>query len=247
MTSQQPAFIVICLTIAAGTALSAQSLDWFQNKDHNFRNRWEGLVGMNQGSPAWELRSFLGNIEPYPMDANVDLRVRYYVHDSTEAFIKARAIKGTPHYFMEPKPDALKRSPGWRDFPGWATKDVLIPKKITSGDLGILIRLGEDSDAVNLFAPGIIYYSDPPKPVKTYRFDFFTVRGLAPFSFDVIGAGYKRTYKNLQGTADRSTVPIEFAAPEIPEGWTRVVLNPRYESSGDTLGLEWKFYNKRLP
>jgi len=247
MANRRQAFIVVCLTVTAATLLSAQSTEWFQNKDHNFQNRWEGLVGQNQGSPAWELRSFLGSVEPYPMGSNVQLRIKYYVPDSTDAFVKAQAIKPGPHYFMEPMPGALTKNPGWRCFFPWPTKDVLLPKKIASDNLGILIRLGVDSDAVNLFAPGIIYYSDPPKPVKTFRFDFFTVRGLAPFSFDVIAAGYKRTYKNQQGTGDRSTVPIEFAAPEIPEGWTRVVLNPKYEGSDDTLSLEWKFYNKRLP
>ena len=120
MTRQRQVFLVACLTTAA---LCAQSLDWFQNKDHNFGNRWEGLFGQNQGSPAWELRSFLGYVEPYPMDSSVDLRVKYYVQDSTEAFIKAQSIKGTPNYLMIPKPDVLKRNPGWRDFGAWPTKD----------------------------------------------------------------------------------------------------------------------------
>jgi hypothetical protein len=181
------------------------------------------------------------------MELSVDLRIKYYVPDRAEAFIKAQVIKGTLHYLMEPKPDALRKSPGWRDFGAWPTKDVLLPQRIASGDLGVLIRLGEDSEAVNLFAPGIIYHSGPPKPVRAYRFDLFTARGLAPFSFDVIGARYKRTYKNQQRVGDRSTVRIEFDAPEIPEGWTRIVLSPRYEGSDDTLDLEWTFYNKRLP
>ena len=246
MVRQGQVVIVFCLTIAAGTALCAQSLDWYQSKDHNFSNRWEGLFGQNQGSPAWELRSFLGNVEPYPMDSNVDLRITYFVQDLTEAFIKAQVIKGTPHYLMQPKPDALKKSPGWRDFGPWPTKDVLLPKKIGSGDLGVLIRLGADSDAVNLFAPGIVYHSGPPKPVQTYRFDFFTVGALRPFSFDVLGSGgYKRTYKNQQGRGAYSTVRIMFDAPEIPEGWTRVVLTPKYEGSEGTLSLDWKFYNCR--
>jgi hypothetical protein len=223
------------------------TLDWFQSKEHNFGNRWEGLFGQNQGSPAWELRSFVASVEPYPMDSSVDLRIRYYVQDSTEAFIRAQSIKATLNYLMEPKPDALKTNPGWRDFGGWPTKDVLIPKRISSGDLGMLIRLGADSNAVNLFAPGIIYHSGSLKSLQTYRFDFFTVRGLAPFSFDVIGTGYRRTYENQQGTGDRSTVPIVFDASKIPEGWTRVILSPNYEGSNEKLDLEWKFYNKRLP
>jgi hypothetical protein len=39
---------VACLTIAVATTLCAQSLDWFQSKDHDFGNRWEGLFGQNQ-------------------------------------------------------------------------------------------------------------------------------------------------------------------------------------------------------
>lgn len=236
------------LVIAIATALCGQSIDWFQDTHHDFGNRWEGLFGENQGSPAWELRSFLASVEPYSMRSNVDLRIKYYVPDSTEAFIRAQVIHRTRSYLMEPKPNALKNNRGWRDFIGWSTKDILIPKRIASTDLGVLIRLGADSEAVNQFAPAIVYYSATPEPIKTYRFDLFTAKALKDFSFDVFGAtGYHRTYKNQPGTGDRGTLSITLQAPEIPEGWTRVVLSPRYESSGEALNLEWKFYNERLP
>lgn len=242
LSSLRVAFILV----AAGTVVPAQPLEeWFQNKDHNFRNRWEGLFGQNQGSPAWEVRSFLASVESYPMNSSVDLRVAYYVPDSTEAFLKAQTIKGDPSYFMEPKPEALKKQAGWRDFGGWPTGDVLIKQQISGRDLGMLIRLGADSDAVNVFAPATVYHSSRPKTVQTYRFDLFSVRALATFSFDVVGSGYKRTYKDHPGTGAVSTVPIEFYAPEIPEGWTKVVLSPKYQGSDKGLNLEWKFYNKR--
>lgn len=74
------------IAISAMLPISAQSDDWYQNHDHIFNNRWEGLFGEDQGSPEWELRSFVGNVEPYPMGKNVDLTVAYYVPDLTKAF-----------------------------------------------------------------------------------------------------------------------------------------------------------------
>jgi hypothetical protein len=248
MTRKWQGLFAGCLTIAVTATLCGQSDDWFQSKEHDFGNRWEGLFGQNQGSPAWELRSFLGNVESYSLDSSVNLRIKYYVPDSTEAFIKAQVINRTRPYLMQPKPGAMGKSAGWRDFGGWATKDVLMPKRIASRDLGVLVRLGADSEAVNTFAPALVYYSAAPKPIKSYRFDFFTARALKKFSFQVLGAkGYRRTYKDQPGTGDRGTMPIVFDAADVPVGWTRVLLSPEYESSGERLNLEWKFYNERLP
>jgi hypothetical protein len=247
MTRKWRSFFGGCLTIAVTAALWAQSDDWFPS--HDLGNRWEGLFGENQGSPAWELRSFVASVEPYLMDANANanLKIKYYVPGETEAFIKAQVIDRTRSYLMEPKPGALGNNKGWRDFAGWPTKDVLLPKRIASKDLGVLIRLGADSEAVNTFAPAIVYYSAAPPSPKTYRFDFFTALALKKFTFDVYDAkGNRHTYKDQPGTGDRGTMAIAFDAPEIA-GWTRVVLSPQYENSGERLNLEWKFYNERLP
>jgi len=243
MTRKPGRLIVICLTaVASAVVLCAQSLDWYQH--HDFGNRWEGLFGENQGSPEWELRSFVASIESYPMDSNVYLTIKYYVPDFTKAFIRATTIIRTKSYLMEAKAQALHENRGWRFFRGWKTKDVLLQKNIPSGNLGVLIRLGADSEAVNLFAPAIVYFSPTPKPVTTYRFDLFTAVALKSFSFEVLGQnGYHHTYPHLEAGA-ASTVSIEFPAKEIPPGFTRVVLSPELQAStsGQKLHLEWQFY-----
>jgi len=237
-------FLAISALTLGATAIFAQSEEWYGN--HDLGNRYEGLFGENQGSPEWELRSFVASVEPYPMDRSADLTIRYYVPDSTKAFIKASVISRTPSYLMEPKEKKLSTDKGWRSFAGWSTKDVLLQKKIRSSDLGVLVRLGADSEAVHLFAPAIVYSSSPPKTLKTYRFDLFTAVALKDFTFDVIGNNYRRSYKHA-AAGDRTNVAIEFNATEIPEGPTRVVLRPEIESSGEKLPLDWRFYHKGLP
>ena len=242
-------FGVLTFQVVLAVALRGQSKEWFQDKNHDKKNRWEGLLGEDHSSPGWDLRSFLANVEPYPMDKSVDLTITYYVPDGVEAFVEAQAIRPTVDYLMQPKPAYLRNEAGWRKFAGWSTGDVLLPKRIASENLGLLIRLGGDSKAVNRLSPGMIYYSSTPKPVKTYRLDFFTMRGLAPFSFDVVGVGgYRRPYPNQPGTASRSTVSLEFDAVAIPEGRTRVILMAPFDDSPmDKLRLEIEFYNKRFP
>ena len=245
MTRIRRCLLVWAAAVAVAGLLTAQSPEWFQS--HDLGNRWEGYFGQDQGNPDWELRSFVGSVDSYPMNANANLKIRYYVADTTEAFIRAQVVDRTVSYVMKPKPRVLSKDPGWREFSGWSTKDVLLDKGIASKDLGVLIRLGADNEGINRFAPAVVYSSASPAPVKTYRFDFFTAQGLRPFSFDVFGAnGYHRVYSHLSRTPDRGTLHIEIDATDIPAGWTRVVLSPKYES-GDSLNQEWKFYNERLP
>ena len=48
---------------------------------------------------------------------------------------------------MKPKPDELKASAfSWKEFSAWPVRDVLRPAKIPPGNLGIVIRLGSDSE-----------------------------------------------------------------------------------------------------
>jgi hypothetical protein len=241
--------ILACLVATLGLAaiLHGQSASWFKDPAHDKTNRWEGLLGEDQDSPSWQFRSFVGDVEPYPLTSAVDLTISYYVPDATPAFVIAKEIDPLLQYLMRPKPMFLQAAAGWRQFTGWSTKDVLVPRQIPSTNLAVLIRVGADSAAVNRFAPAIVRYSTPlPASLKTYRLDFFTERAIAAFSFDVIGEkGYRKPYPNQRAVGDRSVVHLSFDAASIPEGRTRVLLNALYSNAPvQKLPIECEFYQK---
>jgi hypothetical protein len=226
--------LVICLSLAG------QSAEWLKN--HDKKNRYEGLVDQNQASLGWEVRSFTGYKEAYPMDSSTNLIVKYFVLTRDEASVQAQTINSTSYYLMKAKTQYLPATAGWRRFDEWPTGDVLIPNNINSCNLGLVISVGKGSYRL---APAIIYHSSEPGNIQSYSFDFFTMRSLGAFSFDVKGAkGYKRAYKHSLGTGDRSTVHLEFDAAMIPEGWTTLRVHAPYANSPiEKLNLEIEFYN----
>jgi hypothetical protein len=228
--------------------LYGQSPEWKQAKAHNKTNRWEGLLPEDQGGVDWELRSFLGDaVESYPGYSGVDLTLAWYVPDESKAFVKAQEIIPALYYVMEPKPEFLTNTRGWRYFGKWSTLDVLIQNKITSDRLGVLIKLGDASDGASRLAPGIVYYSNAPKRITTYDLDFVTMRALRKFNFEVLASGnYKRLYP-MDAQGDRSIVRLKFDATGLPEGPAKVVISAPHEKDKDKLDLQVDFYNKRLP
>ena len=179
------------------------------------------------------------------MNAPVDLTVSYYVPDATDAFIEGRDVNDVLHYLMQPKPDFLQKTQGWRSFRGWSTADVLIPKAIVSTNLGVLIRLGGDSAAVNRLAPAIVRYSGPPTATRKYRLDVFTAKAVGSFHFDVVDANNrKQAYGDQPAVGDRGVIHLAFDAP-MPEGRTRIVMTAPYaDSPYETLDMECVFFHK---
>lgn len=234
---------IVALTLSA--SLDGQSRSWLDNPRHDKGNRWEGLLGADHSSPSWEIRSFVGGIERYPMDASVDLSVWYYVPDETAAFVEAREVKPLLHYLMRPKPGFLPKTAGWRRFDGWSTGALLLPNMLSSDKLGILVRLGGTSAAINRLAPAIVRHTGPAVSLRSYSLDVFTMRGVGTFSFDVIDAkGVTRSYRNQPGVGDRGALRLAFDVPPV-EGRTRIVLTAPYvEQPSENLELECVFFNK---
>src|SRR6266478_7630228 len=105
--------LILCATAAL---LLAQSPNWKQDKRNDKGNRWEGLVGQDQAGDESELRSFTAFVDNYPLNRPAPLAIRYFVPDTAKAFVQAQEISDFWHYLMEPKPESLTTSPGWRSF-----------------------------------------------------------------------------------------------------------------------------------
>jgi hypothetical protein len=173
--------------------LVGQSQQW--KNEHEKDNRWEGLIGEEQGGLDWEIRSFLGDaVEKYPMNLNKDLTLKWYVPDAARAFVTGQEVNPALYYLMLPKPRFLNDTPGWRSFTNWRTVDVLLNNKIDSTQLGVLIRLGDDNVGNTRLAPGLIYFSKPPTKVQTYHLDIFTMRAIRAFRFEVRSENYHKFY-----------------------------------------------------
>ena len=233
----------VSIMFLASVSIFAQSDDW--RTEHDFGNRYEGILGENQGSPAVELRSFCASIEPYPTGVNTDLTIRYYVPDDTPAYIKAVLPGKKRSYVMTPKQNGLSTARGWRSFTGWKTADVLLRERINAGDLGVLIRVGEDSQAVNRFAAAVVYHSGIPTKITSYHFDVYVTLPLKDFSYVVIDvSGKRKTYQHT-GSVPRSLVTIGFDASALPDGPTRVVATFTDQSTGEEIPVDWRFYHRR--
>jgi hypothetical protein len=212
-------FFVFCATAAL---LLAQSPNWKQDKRNDKGNRWEGLVGQEQEGEEWQLRSFTAFVEKYPLDRSSSLAIRYFVPDAAQAFVQAQEISDFWHYLMEPKPQFLTNTPGWRHFEGWRT-DILVEKKIASDNLGLLVRLGDPGSGNSRLGAAIVGSGATPASISSYHLVFYTKNEVAKSQFTVKAKGYVKPFNQPAG-GPRGEVPLDFSASGIPEGNVSVIV-----------------------
>jgi hypothetical protein len=238
--SRRTPFVLCCATAAL---LFAQSPNWKQDKRNDKGNRWEGLVGQEQEGEEWQLRSFTAFVERYPLDRTANLAVRYFVPDTTKAFVQAQEISDFWHYLMEPKPAFLTNTPGWRHFEGWRT-DLLMENKIASENLGLLVRLGDPGSGNSRLAAAIVSSGSAPGPISSYHLVFYTKNEVAKGQFTVKAKGYQKPFAQPPG-GPRGEVPLDFAASGLPEGDVSVVVNAPFKGvpGTDAVRFQVDFYH----
>jgi hypothetical protein len=229
--------LILC---AAAAILLAQSPNWKQDRRNDKGNRWEGLVGQEQEGEEWQLRSFTAFVERYPLDRPSSLEIRYFVPDTAKAFVQAQEIGDFWHYLMEPKPQFLTNTPGWRHFDGWRT-DLLVEKKIASDNLGLMVRLGDPGSGNSRLAPAIVSGGSTPGPISSYHLVFYTKNEVAKSKFTVKAKGYQRPFDQPAG-GPRGEVPLDFSASGLPEGNVSVVVKAPLKGVPGTAAVEFQVY-----
>lgn len=225
--------------------LLAQSPEWKQDKRNDKGNRWEGLVGQEQAAEEWQLRSFTGVLEKYPLDRTTNLTIRYFVPDSAKAFVQAEEISDILHYLMEPKPQFLTNTPGWREFNGWQT-DLLMANKIASDNLGIMVRLGDPGSGNTRLSPAIVSSSAIRAPASAYHLVFYTRNEVAKGQFIVKAEGYQKAFDQPAG-GPRGEVPLDFSTSGLPEGNVSLVVKAPLKGVPGTAAVKFQvdFYHTR--
>ena len=132
---QRVSLLVIFGLLASAILVFAQADDkWKKQNDRG--NRYEGRIGVPVGNPPLELLSFVGSSPSLPVGAPPDvvLKIRFFLPDSSFAFISVRELEEEKQYWMEAKQTSWQRQT-WNEFTPWPIKDVLLREEIPLSNL----------------------------------------------------------------------------------------------------------------
>jgi hypothetical protein len=240
-------------TSAVGLALTftfasapAQMKDW--------GNRVEGTVDRPQAAPDYELLGFYAYRQPFSLNDDVNLRIRFYLPEDVPFFIKAREIKVDKQYEMVPHIEKITKNPGgWREFSGWPVSAVLKPNSIPADNLGVIIRLSSPGEDAQELRPAVLLASQPPQAIDEYLLYLTVRRQLKSLDYEINGAnGYSKSYQQEKDQKDRSiegqtVIPIRFTAGLLPPGPVSVHIHGPYANDLTTsLDITYRFYHEPL-
>lgn len=219
--------------------------DW-KTKATEFDNRYEGVVPMDVGSPDLELVSFVGHFEPF--ERKVQLRVSFYLPAPARAVVSAQELRDEVYYRMESKPQSW-RAPAWNRFEQWDTQSVVDPKHVSPANLGVLVRLDDQTES-GAVAPAFVYHTTLPRDVGAYRIVLRPGLTLAGAECAVYG-----TRPGVTDPVIKQTVPGDLARHEpffIPldlreqaAGRFRLVIKGFVKNRSQVVTREYTFFHMR--
>ncbi|MFQ5880903.1 MAG: hypothetical protein ACE5I9_00335 [Candidatus Methylomirabilales bacterium] len=231
------------IAMLAGNSL-ARTDKWRRQNDRG--NRYEGRIEIPVGRPDLELLSFIGFRESFNDD--VILKVRFFLPRDSEVFIQGRELREQKQYWMESKPAKWKAG-AWNEFGPWPTREVFSRDGTPWWNLGVVIRLREQTTNGGELVPAFVYHSALPLSVTKY-----TVY-LRPNST------LKKVTYSLSRIADNQRVEvkvsslfgekiagepfaIEFEVRELPEGPMSLNIQGAFKNRIGGPIREYKFYHK---
>lgn len=238
---------IVVITVLAADDILARTDKWRMQNDRG--NRYEGRIEIPVGRPDVELLSFVGFLEPF--NADVILRVRFFLPTTSEVFIRGRELREQKQYWMGSKP-AKWQAGAWNEFGPWPTSEVLSREGIPAWNLGVLIRLREDTANGGELAPAFVYHSPsgtvPPSVSKytVYLRPNATLKKVSYSLYRVVN-NQRVEVKALSFVGEKiagEPFPIEFEVRGLPEGPMRLHIQGAFKNRTGGPIREYGFYHK---
>ena len=204
----------------------------------------EGVISLPVSS-SLELVSFYASLENYKKNKGQDLSIELFAPEASYFLIKAEEKKKFSNYWMESKPDTLKK--GKNTFGPWSVDRILASKNVSPNNLGILARFQTD-DSKHLL-PIFIYHTTRPEKLTHYKASFRIGKTIYSGRYKI----YKGEYAGVlpDSAVQSGVVGINLAGAtfdiyikssnlENYEGW--VTVNLTLEPKGSSVKLPFRFY-----
>jgi len=207
---------LVLLALAGAVAAEEPGKRWKSRNDRG--NRYEGRIEIPVANPTIDVLSLVGSRESY--EKGDELTVRFFVPGEHDVVLQAREIEERVQYFMEAKGQdwAAKQ---WNEFGPWPTS-ILTREGIPAGNLGVLIRQGEDEEAVLL--PAFVYRSAAPETVARYTLLVRPGTALSELTYRVFSDDEELIGDRLADLEAGVAFSIKLETAELPEGRLRLEL-----------------------
>lgn len=234
---------ILLLVIAFKYLAFSQSHDRYEYKTRE--NRMEGRERKTVSAPGLELLSFLAYKEELgDPDKNVDLKIRFYLEESTSLYITAKELNIREFYKMRPLQTTWSK--GWQEFASWSTGEVLHPLGLSPNDLGIIGRI-QKTDRIGSckIAPLIIYYSKLPNHISQYTLHFIPKQDLKKVEYTLYKFGEKKPILSDRIMEIFGGVPfsITIDLSAQMEGDYQLVVDCRYKNRTGGPQRTYTFYH----
>ena len=167
--------LIGAIAVSAGGGGLAQNL---RSPTFDQGNRYEGLVGLpisGAPGPVLELISFTGSFPTFT--GAVDLQVRFFVPSTPKPPIRIVAQELTHDLFYRMESKAASWQPNsWATFGPWPTAAVIVPQKVRTSNLGVIVRLDDEPEGRARVAPAFVHQGTAPGDVTRYRWQFRPLR-----------------------------------------------------------------------
>ena len=240
-----------CLMLLCGSAVfTAQD---FKSAKYEFVNRYEGLLDLpiaGPDRPGLDLVSFVGSFEPF--SSNVDLVVDFFLPPAAQPRLVAQELAADRFYRMEAKPGGW--TPGiWHRFGPWPAGDVILPRRVRTANIGVLIRLDEKPEGTQFIAPAFVHHSPASPALTRYRAQLRPVRatlGAVDYTLERIDhdrlvtvVRESRPGERIEGEPFR----VDVDASSLEEGRFRLTVVGYVRNSTQRIPRQYEFEHRRLP
>jgi hypothetical protein len=189
-----------------------------------------------------QLVSFLGFREDF-FDADVDLRVRYWMPDDTPVFVIATEIQEEKLYKLEVEPFGWAKD-RWNEWGPWPTGQWLRAENIPPWNLGLVVRLDKkDSRRV---APAYVFYSRP-QPTDTYSVHLRAHEDLTGVRYS-LKQGSTLVAQEVLKISPSAGEPVEIrlAAHQLQIGPATLEVVAKVRNQGEAAPMVYEFFHHPL-
>ena len=236
--------LISTLVIVFPIEILLQTDKWKSQNDRG--NRYEGRIQIPLGQPDLELLSFSGFREQF--DADVILKVRFYLPTNSTVFIQGRELREQKQYWMESKP-ANWQAHAWNEFGPWATREVLTREEIPPWNLGVVVRLREETSDGGELVPAFVYHSTLPASITKYSLYLRPNSVLKKVSYSLYRISHDQEIKVKASFLSGEKIAgepflIELEVGHLSEGPMRLVVEGSYKNRMGGPIREYSFYHK---
>ena len=235
---------VLCLSLSVLVpVLWAQTTTW--RKQHDRGNRYEGRIDIPVGKPDLELLSFTAWREPFTTD--VTLKVRFCLPSAAPVFIQGRELQEQKQYWMEAKPTTWTAG-AWNEFGPWPTRDVLGKEGIPARNVGVVIKLDNDTLENASLLPAFVYHTALPASVTAYLLHLrpnATLKQVTTSLYKIV-EDQEVEVRVVSVTGERTAgepFALTLDVHDLPAGLLRLVIQGAYKHRQGGPLREYRFYH----